>query len=131
MLDNPRCHEGVVINFNLEKIFAPTFFNSMEHLIVHLLYEARVGRLVQYRWMYLFEMFLHDFKKKIKNKAHDEASIIEAYIVEKIRLFISRYIKPQVTCKRCRPGRNNDISQATVTPRIRGHDVAMPPSPSP
>ncbi|KAL0434227.1 UNVERIFIED_CONTAM: hypothetical protein Slati_2757000 [Sesamum latifolium] len=40
---------------NLEKIFPPSFFDSMEHLIVHLPYEARVGGPVQYMWMYLFE----------------------------------------------------------------------------
>ncbi|KAL0337160.1 UNVERIFIED_CONTAM: hypothetical protein Scaly_1991100 [Sesamum calycinum] len=34
---------------NLEKIFPPAFFNSMEHLSVHLPYEVRVGGSVQYR----------------------------------------------------------------------------------
>ncbi|KAL0322217.1 UNVERIFIED_CONTAM: hypothetical protein Scaly_2518100 [Sesamum calycinum] len=32
-----------IILYNLEKIFPPAFFDSMEHLIVHLPYEARVG----------------------------------------------------------------------------------------
>ncbi|KAL0313157.1 UNVERIFIED_CONTAM: hypothetical protein Sradi_5715000 [Sesamum radiatum] len=44
-----------IIMCNLEKIFPPAFFDSMEHLIVHLPYEARVGGPVQYRWMYPFE----------------------------------------------------------------------------
>jgi len=39
----------------LERIFPPSFFNSMEHLPVHLPYEAKVGGPVQYRWMYPFE----------------------------------------------------------------------------
>ena len=39
----------------LEKIFPPGFFNSMEHLPIHLAYEAKVGGPVQYRWMYPFE----------------------------------------------------------------------------
>ena len=39
----------------LEKYFPHAFFNVMEHLPVHLPYEARVGRPVQYRWMYPFE----------------------------------------------------------------------------
>ena len=39
----------------LEKIFPPSFFDSMEHLPIHLAYEARVGGPVQYRWMYPFE----------------------------------------------------------------------------
>ncbi|KAL0381901.1 UNVERIFIED_CONTAM: hypothetical protein Slati_4548900 [Sesamum latifolium] len=48
-----------VIMCNLEKIFPPTFFESMEHLIIHLAYEARVGGLVQCMWMYTFERFLY------------------------------------------------------------------------
>ncbi|KAK4398130.1 hypothetical protein Sango_1288500 [Sesamum angolense] len=44
-----------VIICNLEKVFPPAFFDSMEHLILHLPYEARVGGPVQYRWMYPFE----------------------------------------------------------------------------
>ena len=39
----------------LERIFPPSFFDSMEHLPVHLAYEARIARPVQYRWMYPFE----------------------------------------------------------------------------
>lgn len=43
---------------NLEKIFPPSFFDSMEHLIIHLPYEVRIGGPVQYRWMYPFERFV-------------------------------------------------------------------------
>jgi hypothetical protein len=39
----------------LEMIFPPLFFDSMEHLLIHLSYEAKVGGPVQYRWMYPFE----------------------------------------------------------------------------
>jgi hypothetical protein len=43
----------------LEMIFPPSFFDSMEHLLiplpVHLPYEAKVGGPVQYRWMYPFK----------------------------------------------------------------------------
>ena len=38
----------------LEMIFPPSFFDSMEHLPVHLPFEVKVGP-VQYRWMYPFE----------------------------------------------------------------------------
>ncbi|KAI9084955.1 hypothetical protein K1719_033128 [Acacia pycnantha] len=36
----------------LEKVFPPSFFDSMENLPIHLPYEAKVGGPVQYRWMY-------------------------------------------------------------------------------
>jgi len=39
----------------LEMIFPPSFFYSMDHLPEHLSFEAKVGGLVQYRWMYPFE----------------------------------------------------------------------------
>jgi hypothetical protein len=41
----------------LEKIFPPSLFNSMEHLLIHLPYEVKVGGPVQYRWMYPFERY--------------------------------------------------------------------------
>ncbi|XP_052622260.1 uncharacterized protein LOC128127643 [Lactuca sativa] len=39
----------------LEKIFPPGFFDSMEHLVIHLAREAMLGGPVQYRWIYLYE----------------------------------------------------------------------------
>jgi len=39
----------------LEMIFPPSFFDSMEHLLIHLPFEAKLGGPVQYRWMYPFE----------------------------------------------------------------------------
>lgn len=45
----------VEILCKLEKIFPPSFFDSMEHLPIHLAYEPKVGGPVQYRWMYPFE----------------------------------------------------------------------------
>ena len=39
----------------LEKIFPPAFFDSMEHLPIHMPYEAKCGGPVQYRWMFPFE----------------------------------------------------------------------------
>ncbi|XP_020238482.1 uncharacterized protein LOC109817593 isoform X2 [Cajanus cajan] len=48
----------IITTCKLERIFPPAFFNSMEHLPIHLPYEAKVGGPVQYRWMYPFERFL-------------------------------------------------------------------------
>jgi hypothetical protein len=39
---------------------------------------------------------LFNLKKRVKNKAHVEASICEAYIVEEISTFISYYFKPHL-----------------------------------
>lgn len=48
---------SLVIICKLEKIFPPGFFNPMQHLIMHLPYEARLGGPVHYRWMYPFERY--------------------------------------------------------------------------
>jgi len=51
-----RLEENILlIIWKLERIFPLRFLDSMEHLPIHLPYEAWLGRLVQYRWMYPFE----------------------------------------------------------------------------
>ena len=50
--------EVPVLLCKLEKMFPPGFFNVMQHLIVHLPYEARVRGPVAYRWMYVFERYV-------------------------------------------------------------------------
>lgn len=40
---------------NLKKIFPPSFFTIMVHLVIHLPREALIGGSVFYRWMYLIE----------------------------------------------------------------------------
>ncbi|XP_057247483.1 uncharacterized protein LOC125492831 [Beta vulgaris subsp. vulgaris] len=75
---------------NLQKIFPPAFFNSMEHFPIHLDYEAKVGGPVQYRWMYPFERFLNHLKRKVVQKARVEGSICNAY------LFIENHHDPNI-----------------------------------
>nr|CAD40505.2 OSJNBa0050F15.13 [Oryza sativa Japonica Group] len=41
----------------MEKLFIPSFFTIMVHLIVHLVDESKLGGPVNYRWMYPFESF--------------------------------------------------------------------------
>ncbi|XP_074591296.1 uncharacterized protein LOC141847209 [Curcuma longa] len=99
--------EILIILCNLERIF-PSFFDSMEHLLVHLPYETKVGGPVHFRWMYPFERFLYHLKKKVKNKAHVEASIVNAYIVEEVTTFASYYFEPHIRSKRRRARRNDE-----------------------
>ncbi|KAJ0822430.1 hypothetical protein HanPSC8_Chr16g0731901 [Helianthus annuus] len=39
----------------LEKIFPPSFFTIMVHLVIHLTREVRLGGPVAFRWMYPVE----------------------------------------------------------------------------
>ena len=102
----------------------------MEHLPIHLAYEAKVARSVQYCWMYpfkryntmipyptnvqffiyalihckehksiqslYFHRFLHCLKQKVKNRAHVETSIVEAYIIEEVATFYSLYFDSNI-----------------------------------
>ena len=81
-----------VLLCKLEKIFPPGFFNPMQHLILHLPYEARMGGgPVQGRWCYPIERCLKTIRKKCRNKCKIEASIAEAYILEEVSNFTTTY----------------------------------------
>ena len=75
----------------LEKIFPPGFFNPMEHMILHLSYEARMCGPVHGRWCYSIERQQKVLRYKRKNKCRIEASIAEAYILEEVSNFTTKY----------------------------------------
>ncbi|KAL6597843.1 hypothetical protein ACP70R_041150 [Stipagrostis hirtigluma subsp. patula] len=83
----------------LEKMFPPGFFNVMQHLIVHLPYEARVGGPVAFRWMYFFERCNHTLKQSVGNRARVEACIVEAFIVREFSDCVSLYFADHVRTK--------------------------------
>ena len=80
-----------VLLCKLEKIFPPDFFNPMQHMILHLMYEAQMGGPAQDRWCYSIERCQKVFRTKCKNKYKIEASIAEAYILEEVSNFTSKY----------------------------------------
>ena len=69
-----------IILCKFERIFPPEFFDSMEHLPVHLACEAWVCGPVQYKLIYLFEWEIRGFKRMVKNKVKVEGSICQEYI---------------------------------------------------
>ena len=69
-----------IILCKLGRIFPPEFFDSMEHLPVHLACEAWVCGPVQYRLIYLFEWEIRGFKRMVKNRVKVEGSICQEYI---------------------------------------------------
>ncbi|KAK5793831.1 hypothetical protein PVK06_034990 [Gossypium arboreum] len=78
---------------NLEKIFPPSFFTIMVHLVIHLPHETILGGPVFYRWMYPIEMFLSKLKSYCRNKRYPEGSIAEGYLAEECMTFCSRYLE--------------------------------------
>ncbi|XP_052172131.1 uncharacterized protein LOC127788049 [Diospyros lotus] len=91
----------------LELIFPPSFFDSMEHLPIHLAYEARIAGPVQYRWMYPFERYLGKLKKTVRNKTRVEGSISNSYVVEEASLLCSHYLEDNVVTRHTRVLRND------------------------
>jgi hypothetical protein len=84
-------NEIPVLLCKMEKIFPPRDFNPMQHLLIHLPYEAKVGSPVQYRWMYHIERTLRYLKPMIGNRVRVEGCIIEAFTLKKVAYFSSVY----------------------------------------
>ena len=80
-----------VLLCKLEKIFPPSFFNPMEHMILHLPYEARMCGPVHSRWCYSIERQLKVLRTKCKSKCKIEASMAEAYCTEEVSNFTTKY----------------------------------------
>ncbi|PKA49244.1 hypothetical protein AXF42_Ash014146 [Apostasia shenzhenica] len=72
----------------MERIFLPSFFPIMVHLLIHLVEEVKLSGLVPFRWMYPFERFFFVLKEYVSNKAHLEGSITEEGIT-----FCSKYLE--------------------------------------
>jgi hypothetical protein len=71
----------------MEKFFPPGFFNPMQHLLIHLPYEVKVGGLVQYSWMYHIERALRYLKPMVGNRVMVERCIVEAFTLKEVAYF--------------------------------------------
>ena len=104
-----------VLLCKLEKIFAPGFFNLMQHLILHLPYEARMGGLCK------IERFQKVLRTKCKNKCKNEASIAEAYILEEVSNFTTKYYADNLPSVHNPPPRYNTGEDESNLSIFRGH----------
>lgn len=94
---------------DLEKIFPPSFFDIMEHLIVHLAEEAIIAGSVVFRWMFPIERYLGTLKEYVRNRACPEASMAKGYLMEECMNFCTQYLN-DVESKWNRPlRRKNNI----------------------
>jgi hypothetical protein len=80
-----------VLLCKLEKIFPAGWFNLMQHLLVHLPYEAKIGGPQQYRWMYHIEKALKKLRAMVCNKAKIEGCITKEFKLKEIAYFSSVY----------------------------------------
>jgi hypothetical protein len=84
-------NEIPMLLYKMEKKISLGFFNPMQHLIIHLPYEAKVGGLVQYRWMYHIERALSYLKPMVDNRARVKGCITEAFTFKEVAYFPSVY----------------------------------------
>jgi hypothetical protein len=63
----------------------------MQHLLVHIPYEAKVDGPVQYKWMYHIKRTLKYFRAMVSNKARVEGSIVESFLLKEVTYFSSVY----------------------------------------
>jgi hypothetical protein len=63
----------------------------MQHLLVHLPWEAKVGGLAQFKWMYSQERELKKLTVTLRNKAGFEDCITEEFTCKEIMNFSSKY----------------------------------------
>jgi hypothetical protein len=83
--------EILVLLCKLEKILPPGWFNPMQHLLVHLPYEAKIGGPQQYRWMYHIKRALKKLRAMVHNKAKVEGYITEEFKLKEIVYFSNVY----------------------------------------
>jgi hypothetical protein len=56
----------------------------MQHLLVHLPYEAKLGGSQQYRWMYHIQSALKNLRAMVRNKARVKSCITEEFKLKDI-----------------------------------------------
>jgi hypothetical protein len=83
--------EILMLICKLEKILPTGWFNLMQHLLIHIPYETKVGGHVQYRWMYHIERALKYLRAMAGNKVRVEGSIVESFLLKEITYFLSVY----------------------------------------
>jgi hypothetical protein len=71
----------------------------MQHLLVHIAYEAKVGSPVQYRWMYHIQRALKYLRAMVGNKARVEGSIAKSFLLKEITYFLSVYFTEEHNVK--------------------------------
>ena len=99
----------------LGMIFPPGFCNPMQHMILHLAYEARMGGPVQFRWQYAPEREFKHLRGKCKNKARIEASIAEAYLNEEVATTTTKYYHDSIQTRLNPAPRYNEEPTSNVS----------------
>jgi hypothetical protein len=77
----------------LEMCFPPSFFDTMEHYMVHLAYPIFVLGPSNMHYMFPYERHMVAIKGYVRNCAHPEGSMIEGYTTKEVVECHADYIK--------------------------------------
>jgi hypothetical protein len=70
--------------WQLDMYFPPSFFDMMEHYMIHLADQIFILRPTYMYHMYMYEHHMIVMKGYVYNRAHPEVSIIEGYTTEEV-----------------------------------------------
>jgi hypothetical protein len=82
-----------VTMYQLEMFFPPSFFDTMEHYMIHLADHIFVLGPWYMHYMYLYERHMVVMKGYVHNHGHPEGSMIEGYTTEEVVKCYADYIK--------------------------------------
>ncbi len=93
----------------LEKVFPPTCFDVMTHLVVHLVEELDLCGPIHTRWMHPMERYMKALKWYVKNVAQLEGSMATSYAIEEALGFCIEYIQQSQSMKGCKQDKVNNL----------------------
>ena len=111
----------------LEVCIPPSFFDIMEHLLIHLVDELEVCGRVGGRWMYPRERYLGTLKSYVRSKAQPEASMANGYAAEEALGFCTKYLNLQTYTKR--HVWENEEEQGMMGALVQGRGRLFRPTP--
>jgi hypothetical protein len=77
----------------LKMCFSPSFFDTMEHYMIHLVVQIFVLGPSYKHYMYTYEHHMVVMKGYARNHAHPEVSVIEGYKTKEVIVGYADYIK--------------------------------------
>jgi hypothetical protein len=87
------CKEIRVTMCQLKMYFPPSFFDTMEHYMIHLADQIFVLGPSYMQYMYPYEYHKEVMKGYVRNHAHPEGSMIEGYTTEEVIECNTDYVK--------------------------------------
>jgi hypothetical protein len=76
----------------LEKVFPPTLFDLMMHLVLHLMDELDICGPVHFRWMYPIERIMKDLKGYVCNMHKPKGRMAKGHIFDEVLGLCTEYM---------------------------------------